>query len=296
MDWEFNLIRLPVAMMIRNSRDETFFACDVSPPKIGLDESFQNLNELKPDIFSISYNPGRSVSVNSVVAASWVQAKTGISAMFTVGTRDMNKLALQSLMLGAQLNSLKNVVIVAGDRFSEDDSPSVQEVNDFSPTEMIKATVDMNSRKDFRGRNIHEPTEFCIGGVLDLNKRWDKEVILVGKKVKAGVDFLLAQPFSEIGIAQEFMNYYFEVHSQALDLPILWGIQMLEKGSGSFYDVPEDVLRIIAKGNSGLDLSLSSIEEFQRIGIKSFYLIPPFYKGGRRNYEVAQSLIEEVRK
>ena len=90
MDWEFNLIRLPVAMMIRNSRDEVFLACDVSPPKIGLDESFQNLNELKPDIFSISYNPGRSVSVNSVVAASWVQAKTGISAMFTVGTRDMN--------------------------------------------------------------------------------------------------------------------------------------------------------------------------------------------------------------
>ena len=55
MDWEFNLIRLPVAMMIRNSRDEAFLACDVSPPKIGLDESFKNLNELKTDIFSISY-------------------------------------------------------------------------------------------------------------------------------------------------------------------------------------------------------------------------------------------------
>ena len=66
--------------------------------------------------------------------------------------------------------------------------------------------------------------------------------------------------------------------------------------SGSFYDVPEDWLKSITKGHSGLDLSLDSIEQFQRIGIRSFYLIPPFYKGGRRNYEVAQSLIEEVRK
>ena len=288
--------RPSLARLIKDSRGKTFFACDVSPPKSGTDEFVRNLCELKPDIFSVSYNPGRSTTVNSIVAANWVQTQTGIDAMFTIGTRDMNKLALQSLMLGAQLNSLKNVVIVAGDKFSEEESRLVREVNDFTPTEMIQATVEMNSRKDFRGRNIQEPTEFCIGGVFDLNKRWEKEVVLVAEKVKAGVDFLVAQPFFDIRIAQKFMNYYFEVHAHTLDVPILWGLQMLEKGSGSFYDVPEDLLKSITKGHSGLDLSLDSIEQFQRIGIRSFYLIPPFYKGGRRNYEVAQSLMEEIRR
>ena len=178
--------RPSLTRLIKDSWGRTFFACDVSPPKLGMDESLRSLCELKPDIFSVSYNPGRSTTVNSVVAANWVQIQTEIDAMFTIGTRDMNKLALQSLMLGAQLNSLKNVVIVAGDKFSDAESRLVREVNDFTPTEMIQATIGMNSRKDFTGRNIHEPTEFCIGGVFDLNKRWEKEVVLVAEKVTPG--------------------------------------------------------------------------------------------------------------
>ena len=42
----------------------------------------------------------------------------GIDATFTLATRDMNRLALQSQLLGAQMLGLENVIVVQGDPFS----------------------------------------------------------------------------------------------------------------------------------------------------------------------------------
>ena len=279
----------------KESGKKPFFVCDVSPPRLGMSDSISGLLELDPDMFSVSYNPGRSTIMNSVIAATWLQTQTGIETMFTLATRDMNKLALQSLMLGAQFNSLNNVVIVQGDKFSEEEALLACEINDFTPTEMIKATTNMNSRKDFRGRYIHEPTDFLIGAVFDLNKPWERESYLVGQKIKAGADFLIAQPFYDIENAQKFMDYYLEVHDQPLDLPIFWGLQMLEKGSGSFCEVPAEISESIDRGISTVELATQFIEKFQQLGIGSFYLIPPFFKGGRRSYLAAQTLLEEFR-
>ena len=67
------------------------------------------------DFIAVAYNPGRAVRANSAMLAAAVQGRMGIDATFTLATRDMNQLALQSQLLGAQMLGLENVIVVQGD-------------------------------------------------------------------------------------------------------------------------------------------------------------------------------------
>ena len=91
------------------------FICDFSPPR-GADISvFEQARNLSAEFICIAYNPGHSVRVDSTVMAYMIKKRTGKEVIFNLATRDMNKLALQTHLLGAQLLGLENVVILRGD-------------------------------------------------------------------------------------------------------------------------------------------------------------------------------------
>ena len=135
----------------------TVFICDFSPPRTGDPESFPKPN-LDTDFISVAYNPGRAVRVNSAMLAAAIKGQTGKDVVFTLATRDMNKLALESLLLGGQMLGLDNVVVVQGDPFTERDLIRVKDVSDFTPTQMITAIADMNLGTDYRESQLRAPT------------------------------------------------------------------------------------------------------------------------------------------
>ncbi|MFQ6029506.1 MAG: methylenetetrahydrofolate reductase, partial [Dehalococcoidia bacterium] len=112
----------------------TSFICDFSPPRSG-DAAAAQQADISTDFISVAYNPGRAVRANSAMLAAAIQQHLGKEVVFTLATRDMNRLALQSLLLGAQMLGLENVIIVQGDPFSERDLARVKGVDDLRPTE-----------------------------------------------------------------------------------------------------------------------------------------------------------------
>jgi len=81
---------------------KSFFLCDFSPPKGGNADLLLESYGLNPDMFMVAYAPGKSVRLNPIFAADWIHSKTKIPAIFTISTRDMNKSAMQSLLLALQ--------------------------------------------------------------------------------------------------------------------------------------------------------------------------------------------------
>ena len=92
----------------------------------------------------VAYNPGRAARVNSAMLAAAIKDRAGKDVTFTLATRDMNKLALQSQLLGAQLLGLENVIVVAGDPFNRRDEGLVKEAADVRPTQLIQEISNMN--------------------------------------------------------------------------------------------------------------------------------------------------------
>ena len=159
------------------------FICDYSPPRSGRPEHIPE-PPAQADFISAAYNPGRAVRVNTVAMAAVLRHRHAANPIFTLATRDMNRLALESLLLGAQALELENVIAVAGDPFGPQDAAAT--VNDYRTTELIAAIANLNGGVDYRGRNLRAPTDFCIGAVVDLGKGIDAEARLAARKVPAG--------------------------------------------------------------------------------------------------------------
>ena len=273
----------------------TAFICDFSPPRTGDPESFPQPN-LDTDFISVAYNPGKAVRVNSAMLAAAIRGKTGKDVLFTLATRDMNKLALESLLLGGQMFGLDNVVVVQGDPFTERDLTRVKDVSDFTPTQMITAIADMNLGTDYRESQLRTPTGYCIGATLDLGRGIEAEATLAHRKAQAGAQFFISQPIFDVTEASRFHEAFAAASGQELALPVFFGLQVLEQDGIIFSTVPGTVKKELEDGRPGVEIALELYQDFQEAGLHNVYLVPPIRRGGARGYAATREVLAGVKR
>jgi len=274
------------------STGHTSIICDFSPPRSG-DPSVVEQAQLDVDFISVAYNPGRAVRANSAMLAAAIQ-RSGKDTVFTLATRDMNKLAVQSQLLGAQMLGVQNVVVVQGDPFNERDRSMVASVNDYQPTGLIADIARMNQGQDFREGKLRTPGDFCIGAAVDLTRGIEEEAQLAVKKVRAGAMFLITQPIFDVDHVARFRESYGYHAGKAGSLPIYFGLQILEQDGVLFSSVPDSVRGELERGRSGVDIALELYQRFQDARLNNIYLMPPIKRGGARNYEAAKEFLEKA--
>jgi len=271
------------------------FILDFSPPRGGDCGLLKEAKHVNADFLSVAYNPGKSVRVNSAITAHWIKKNTNQDVVFNLATRDMNKVAIQSLLLGAQLLGLENLVVVKGDKFSRTKPSANTEVNDFTPTELIESIYKMNQGVDYKGYKLRSSTNFCVGASIDLHRNIHKEIILTHNKVKAGAQYLLSQATFTPKKTQDFIQRYTDQYGDN-SLPIVFhGIQVMNKEGIFFGEIPKWVTEDLSKGRSGDDIALHVMHDFTEANFKSFYIIPSIAKGGRRDYNATQNILETYR-
>ena len=268
--------------------------CDISPPRSG---NPADLPDFLPaaDFLLVGYCPGRAVRADSTMVAAQIHWQHGRETAFTLLTRDQNRLALQSHLLGAQLLGLNNVVAAAGDPFPVADAKPPQAVDDYRPTELIAAIAALNRGRDFRDTTLAAPTDFCIGATVDLGRGLGWEAELTRRKIAAGAHFLITQPIYNPSIAAEFQKTYAAVAGERLPLPIFYGLQVLEPGGLAFGPTPAAAWAEVAAGRSPVEQALELGAAFRAAGLHNLYLLPGIHPGGRRNYAAAQSVVAGLR-
>ena len=266
------------------------FICDFSPPRSG---NFLDLPAAIPDadFLLINRNPGRAVRADSAMLAAALQQRTGRNVIYALLTRDMNRLAIQSGLLGAQMLGLDNVVVAQGDPFSASDARRVAAVSDYRPTELISHISQMNQGLDFRGRTLDSPTDFSIGATVDPGQDPGRQAALAYRKIAAGASFLITQPVYDVRTAARFMDAYHEQAGTPCPVPIYWGLQMVEAGSVAFGSAPVRLQDELSAGRSGVDLALEVYSRFQEAFLRNVYLLPSIRRGGDRGYEAAQEFL-----
>ena len=274
---------------IRARTGRPAFICDYSPPRSGRPEDVPAPPQ-SADFISAAYNPGRAVRMNAVATAAVLRDRHRADPIFTLATRDMNRLALESLMLGAQALGLENVIVVAGDAFSPRDTAAA--VYDYRPTELIAAIANLNAGTDHRGSNLRSPTDFCVGATVDLGRGIEPEAVLATRKVEAGADFLITQPVFDPADIGRFTDAYARVHGDALSAPVFYGVGLMDPDGVSFAAVPEWVTDDLDAGQSGVDIALQIWEGLRGAGATDCYLVPPIRRSGARDYAAASQFLE----
>ncbi len=266
------------------------FICDASPPR-GADPSLlEPLRGLGASFISVAYNPGRSVRVNSVAAAHWLRRETGAEVAFTIATRDMNRVAIQSLLLGAELLGLENVIVVRGDDFSARELQSTRAVHDFTPTGLVRAVTAMNEGVDHRGLRLRGPTDLCVGATIDLGRGIGSEARLTHAKAEAGAQFFISQPTFDAELPARFLEHYASRYGE-LGAPVFFGVPVMAPGSLALGEVPQRVTDDLTAGRPGADIAAQLVVEFVDEGFRTFYLVPPILRAGRRDYDAAREVL-----
>lgn len=270
------------------------FICDFSPPRSGNPEDISNCI---PDaaFLLVNRNPGRAVRADSAMLAAVLRQRTGRDVIFALLTRDMNRLALQTYLLGAQLLGLENVVVARGDPLAPSDTQRVSTVSDHRPTELMADIFQMNQGMDFRGRKLCAPTGFCTGGTVDIGQDPGRQAALASRKVASGANFLVTQPVYDPEHASRFLDAYAKHTGAPCEAPVYWGLQLLEEGSVAFGAVPPSLRSEVSKGRSGVDVALEIYSGFMASSMRNVYLLPSIRPGGERGYAAAQQFLAAAR-
>ena len=267
------------------------FICDYSPPRSGHPDHVPTPPD-NVDFVSVAYNPGRAVRVNSVAMAAALRDQRGADAIFTLATRDMNRLALESLLLGAQALGLQNVIVVAGDPLGPGDPASP--VDDYRATELIAAISNLNDGIDYRGRALRAPTDFCIGATVDLGRGIEQEARLAARKIESGAHFLITQPVFDPGDTQRFADACARASGETPTVPVFYGVGLMEPEGISFANVPQWVTEDLSNGRSGVDIGLEVWAGLRQAGVGDCYVVPPIRRSGARNYAAAREFIQRA--
>ena len=277
-------------------RGQPVFLCDFSPPRGADPSTVDRVKQVGADFVCVAYSPGKSVRVDSTVMAHLIGRDGGQEVVFNLACRDMNRLAIQNHLLGAQLLGLENVLVLQGDEFTERDLESVKSVADYRSVELIRDIGSLNEGVDFRGLKLRQPTAFCVGAVVDLARAdMDREVELALQKVTAGADYLITQAFYNLDQAARFHDQYAKLAGQEVAVPVFYGLQVLEADGLIFGDVPQEVRRDLERGRSGVDIAQEQLRAYIDGGMMGVYLVPPILRGGRRDYQAARSVLDAFR-
>ena len=281
----------------RDSGEKVVFISDLTPPRSGDPTALDAVKGLDVDFVCVAYSPGKLVRMSSEVAAHTIRSRLSKNVVFNLAPRDMNKIALGSYLLGAQTLGLENVIVLQGDDFSERDlAHGVKAVGDYTSTGLIRSICAMNEGLDYRGAKLRAPTDFCVGATLDLSKGLSDEVRLAHRKVEAGAQFFITQPIYELGQRDRFLELYEAEAQEPLSLPVFWGLQVLEKDGLLLGNAPPRVLQELEGGRPGTDIALELLQSFVGADIQGIYLVPPILRGGARDYEAAQRVLEAFRR
>jgi methylenetetrahydrofolate reductase (NADPH) len=144
----------------------------------------------RPVVVNMSDN-AHGVAMSSVAACA-AAIKLGIEPVLQMVTRDRNRIALQSDLLGAASLGIRNVLCLSGYHQTLTGCPESANVFDVDSTQFIELTTRMSAQGVLAdGSKIDGQFSMLVGAVANpFLKPLELNLLRLGKKIEAGAKFI----------------------------------------------------------------------------------------------------------
>jgi methylenetetrahydrofolate reductase (NADPH) len=132
----------------------------------------------------------------------------GGEPIFQVTCRDRNRLAIQADLLFAYSRGVNNILCLTGDSIDVGDHKEAKQVFDLDSVQLIHLVHTMNAGKDMVGNELDGAIDLCIGttGTPSADPL-EPQLVKVGKKLAAGVEFIQTQAVYELDDLKRFVEF-----------------------------------------------------------------------------------------
>jgi methylenetetrahydrofolate reductase (NADPH) len=265
---------------------------ECGPPRDGRADVVEKKAQLlKNHVDAINVTDNQTAVVRQCSLAACIRLKLmGLEPVLQMVTRDRNRIALQSDLLGATAFGIHNVLCLTGDHQRFGDHPSSINVFDMDSTRLIQTVKLM--RDDGRLLGGHEmaegrPRMFIGAAENPFADPFEIRVLRLAKKAAAGVQFIQTQCIYNM---QKFKKWMQGVREMGLHekVAILAGLTPMKNVGMAKYmknrvpgiDVPDDIIKRLAgvpkekQADEGIQICLEQIEELkQEEGIRGFHIM-----------------------
>jgi 5,10-methylenetetrahydrofolate reductase len=169
---------------------------ELTPPKgVDLAEVYAKAATLQTcvDAINITDSPRARMAIEPTAVARLLLER-GVEPIVQFTSRDRNRIALQSDLLGAAALGVENVLFMAGDSPEHGDHPDAKAVFDLTSSQMLSAARALTEGRDLAGNPLKgAPTLFLGATANPAAADFDAELANTHRKIAAGAQFLQTQ-------------------------------------------------------------------------------------------------------
>ena len=264
---------------------------ECGPPRGADPQAIREKGELlkgSVDAVNVTDNQTSVVRMSSI-AACVILKELGLEPIVQMTTRDRNRIALQSDLLGAAALGMNNLLCLSGDHQRFGDNPTAKNVYDIDSIQLIHAVHRMREEGKFiNGQEIKTPPKFFIGAAANpFADPFAIRVPRLAKKAAAGVDFIQTQCIYNLDKFRKWMKGVVDrgLHEK---VKILAGVTPMKSVGMAQYmkksvpgmDVPDEMikrLREAGKGNAakeGIKICVETLQQLKEMeGIAGVHIM-----------------------
>jgi methylenetetrahydrofolate reductase (NADPH) len=213
----------------------------------------------------------------------------GIEPVLQMVTRDRNRIALQSDILGAASFDIHNMLCLSGDHQSFGDCAQGQNVHDLDSMQLIQAVRYMRDEGKFLGGDdIKRPPQMFVGAAANpFADPFEIRVPRLAKKIAAGVEFIQTQCIYNLDKFEEWMKLVRDrgLHEKVY---ILAGLTPMKNVGMARYmskrvpgmDVPDEIIKRLAdqpkekQAEEGIKICVEAIQRLKEVeGVAGFHVM-----------------------
>jgi methylenetetrahydrofolate reductase (NADPH) len=225
----------------------------------------------------------------SSMAACTILKEMGLDPVLQMVTRDRNRIALQSDVLGASALGIRNILCLSGDHQSLGNQPDAKGVFDLDSMQLLQAVRQMRDNGVVVGGDrLNSAPDLFIGAVENpFGDPRNYRVQRLAKKIRAGAEFIQTQCIYNLPRFKEFMS---QVCDRGLDQQvfILGGVTPIKSARMAEYmknnvagmDVPDEIIERV-KGvpakeqrREGITIAVETIQALKEIkGVRGVHIM-----------------------
>ncbi len=264
---------------------------ECGPPRGSDPEAITKKAEMiKDHVDAINITDNQTSVTRMCSLASCVHLKQmGLEPVLQMVTRDRNRIALQSDILGAASFDINNIHCLSGDHQSFGDCPQGQNVHDIDSMQLIQTVRYMRDEGKFlSGDDIKRPPQMFVGAAANpFADPFEIRIPRLAKKIAAGVEFIQTQCIYNLEKFEKWMELTRDrgLHEKVY---ILAGLTPLKSAGMAKYmknrvpgmDVPDEVVKRMAdtpkekQAEEGIMICIESIQRLKEVkGVAGFHIM-----------------------
>lgn len=264
---------------------------EVGPPRGSDPEAIiTKAGLIKDHVDAINITDNQTSMTRMCSLAACIRLKMmGLEPVLQMVTRDRNRIALQSDILGAASFDIHNMLCLSGDHQIFGDSPQGQNVHDLDSMQLLQTLRRMRDEGKFLGgADIKRPPQIFAGAAANpFADPFEIRVPRLAKKIAAGAEFIQTQCIYNLDKFEEWMRLARE-RGLTEKVYIMAGMTPMKSAGMARYmknrvpgmDVPDEVVKRMAdtpkekQPEEGIKICIEAIQRLKEVeGIKGFHVM-----------------------